>query len=526
MVMQSASRELYAFEGYTLDPTRGCLRGSSGEIELRPKSFELLLYLIENAGRLIPKDELINAVWPNVIVSDDSLAQCVSDLRYALNDPDRRMIKTVPRRGYLFAAPVSILANETTTSLSRPALPLPDKPSVAVLPFENMTGDPDQDYFVDGVVEEITTAISRLPWLFVIARNSSFSFKGRAVDVKQLGRELGVLYILEGSVRKAGNRVRITGQLVNTVTSAHIWADRCDASLDDIFELQDQVASSVLGAIEPRLRLSEIERATSKPTENLHAYDLYLRALAQFHKYSQQGMCEAIPLLKRALAIDPSYAPAAAMVGLCRGLQRGLGWESVSDSEIEEALRLARQALEEGKNDPDALWMAGDGISILAREHDTAAGAIDRALKLNPNSAHAWMAKGWVACCQNQPLLAIEALERAIRLSPLDPHGYFFSGGLALAHLVAAQYQEAIEWADRCWHEYPRHITALPLRIRIVSCAHLGRIEEARNGVKRLLELNPRSTIARWTANTETYYSQETLTVFVEGYRKAGLPEN
>ena len=262
-----------------------------------------------------------------------------------------------------------ILAAYTGQPWPKSSLPLPDKPSLAVLPFENMTGDPDQDYFVDGTAEEITTAISRVPWLFVIARNSSFTYKGRAADVRQVARELGVRYLLEGSVRKAGDRVRISGQLIDTTTAAHIWADRLDGSLQDIFGLQDQVASSVVGAIEPRLRLSEIERATHKHIQDLNVYDLYLRALAQFHKYSEEGMRAASALLGQALANDPPYAPAAALFGLCRGLQRGLGWASLSDPEIAEALRLTRQALEGGKDDPDTLWMAADAISILAHDH-------------------------------------------------------------------------------------------------------------------------------------------------------------
>ena len=235
-----------------------------------------------------------------------------------------------------------------------------------MLPFQNSSGDPEQEYFADGIVEDITTAIARLPWLFVIARNSSFTYKGKAVDVKQVGRELGVRYVLEGSVRKAGNRVRITGQLIDTATGAHIWADRFDGALDDIFELQDQVASSVAGAIEPRLRMAEIERASRKPTESLDAYDLYLRALAQINKYTEEGMREAVILAKRALAIDPSYAPAAAMVGWGRLLLRIQGWGAVSKAEAAEAVSLARQAVETGRDDPEVLSIAGYTIDILA----------------------------------------------------------------------------------------------------------------------------------------------------------------
>jgi adenylate cyclase len=243
------------------------------------------------------------------------------------------------------AAPESVLA-------------LPDKPSLAVLPFQNMSGDPEQEYFADGMVEEITTAIARLPWLFVIARNSSFFYKGKAIDVKQVAQELGVRYVLEGSVRKGGNRVRITGQLIDAATGNHIWADRFDGALDDIFDLQDQVASSVVGAIEPRLRLSEIERAARKPTDNLGAYDLYLRALAQSYRYSEEGFSEAVALLRQALAIDPSYAPAAAMVGWCRTIQQIQGWGAVSDDDLAESVRLARQALEAARDDPDTMWQA------------------------------------------------------------------------------------------------------------------------------------------------------------------------
>jgi TolB-like protein len=265
------------------------------------------------------------------------------------------------------------------------------------LPFQNLSGDPEQEYFADGIVEEITTAISRLPWLFVIARNSSVTYKGRAVDVKQVARELGVRDVLEGSVRRAGNRVRITGQLIDTTTGAHIWANRFDGALDDIFELQDQVASSVVGAIEPRLRQSEMERAPRKPTESLDAYDLYLRALTEYHKFSAEGMREAVPLLQRALAIDPSYAPAAALIGVCRHFQRdhGLGGP-ISDADAAESVRLARHAITAGKDDPDALWMGAFVLAVFAGEHAAAVSVIDRALTLNPNSAHSWHIRGFV----------------------------------------------------------------------------------------------------------------------------------
>jgi adenylate cyclase len=403
-------------------------------------------------------------------------------------------------------------------------LALPDKPSLAVLPFQNMSGDPEQEYFADGMVEEITTAIARLPWLFVIARNSAFTYKGKPVDVKQVARELGVRYVLEGSVRKGGSRVRITGQLIDTATGAHIWADRFDGALDDIFELQDQVASSVVGAIEPKLRQSEIERATHKPTDSLDAYDLYLRAIAQFHKYNEDGMREAVALAKNALAIDPSYAPAAAMIGLCRVRQRMQGLGAVSEAEVAEAVLLAKQAIEGGRDEPDALSMAGSTISFLAGEHATAIGAIDRALALNPNSAQAWSVRGWVLGWQNRPDAAIEAHQEAIRLSPLDPLAYSSTGGLAFAHMEAGRHQEAIEWADRTLHAQPRYIPAM--RIKLVCLAYLGRVDDTNDWLKRVLAVQPGLTIAAWKASfAATVFSPEILTLYANGLRKAGVPD-
>jgi TolB-like protein len=409
------------------------------------------------------------------------------------------------------------------TAGAKPPLPLPDKPSLAVLPFQNMTGDAEQEYFVDGIVEEITTAISRLPWLFVIARNSSFTYKGRAVDVKQVARELGVRYVLEGSVRKAGNRVRISGQLIDTATGAHIWADRFDGALDDIFELQDEVASHVVGAIEPKLRQSEIERAARKPTDSLDAYDLYLRALAQFHSSTDESMREAIVLLKRALAIDPSYGPAAAMLGWCRMFQRIQGWGPVSDAEVAEGMSLTRRAIEVGQDDPDTLWMAGMTLWFMAGEQNAAGNIVDRALALNPNSAYAWNASGWLSAFQNRLPQAIESIEHAIRLSPFDPLGWMFAGGLAIVHLLARRFEEAIEWSDRALQGQPRW--AVAIRLKVVACAYLDRTEEARDGLSRMLELQPGLTIAWWKSSYRGMFPPELLDFYVEGLRKAGLPE-
>ena len=272
---------------------------------------------------------------------------------------------------------------KSSLKASSPPLPLPDKPSIAVLPFANMSGEPAQEYFVDGMVDEIITALSRIRWLFVIARNSSFTYKGRPVDVKQVARELGWRYVLEGSIRKAGNRVRITGQLIDTNTGAHIWADRFDGALDDIFELQDHIASSVVGAIEPQLYLSEIKRACHKPTESLDAYDLYLRAQAQFHRWTAKGSREPIGPLRQALALDPAYAPAAGLFASCRIFQQANNAIS-NEEELAEGVRFARRAIEAGREDPEALKMGGWGIFVLAGERAAGLRAIERSLALNP----------------------------------------------------------------------------------------------------------------------------------------------
>jgi len=443
-------------------------------------------------------------------------------LPFVFEDLGEQRVKNITRPVRVYRV-CDVAAAKSPSAPAPSVLTLPDKPSIAVLPFANMSGDPEQEYFVDGMVEEIITALSRIRWLFVIARNSSFTYKGRAVDVKQVARELGVRYVLEGSVRKAGNRVRITGQLIDTGTGAHIWADRIDGALDDIFELQDQVASGVVGAIEPKLRQSEIERARRKPTEALAAYDLYLRALALREKPTAESVPEAIALLKRALIIDPAYTPAKALVGFFRVHETAHGRSPVSEPDAVEALALAREALEAGKDDPDALWMAACTLIFLAGERDVAAAAIDRALTLNPNSALAWAARVWVFCPCGQPDAAIEACERAMRLSPLDPLRRVFTIGMALAHLVAGRYAEALDWVERTLHAEPGYISAL--RFKAVVCAHLDRIEEARAAVRQLLEAQPWHTIARSERVLSRTVGPEIAARFVEGLRKAGLHE-
>jgi adenylate cyclase len=310
--------------------------------------------------------------------------------------------------------------------------------------------------------------------------------------------------------------------LIDTTTSAHIWADRFDGALDDIFALQDQVASSVAGAIEPKLRQSEIERASRKPTANLTAYDLYLRALAQSYRYTDEGLAEAVVLARRALAIDPSYAPAAAMVGWCLALQRVQGWGALSDDDIAEACRLARQALDVERDDGETIWQAAYTLFFFAGEAAMAAAALDRALALNPNAAHAWLIKGHINALRNQPEAAIEAIERARRLSPFDPYAFFYAFQIAVAHLAARRFEQVIEWADRALRDQPRLVSAM--RFKVVALAHLGRLDAARGELGRVLAIDPKLTIAGYREYAH-FSAPEVLELLVTGMRLAGLPE-
>jgi adenylate cyclase len=494
-----------------------------------------------NLGDVVIEDGDILGDGVNVAARLEALAEpggiCVSRvvrdqvrdrIDLAFEDLGERQLKNIARPVRVYRISIAHLGASApgarTGGEGHAPLPLPETPSLAVLPFHNMTGDPEQEYFVDGMVEEITTAISRLPRLLVIARNSSFTYKGKAVDVKQVAQELGVRYVLEGSVRKAANRVRITGQLIDTASGAHIWADRFDGTLEDIFELQDQVASSVAAAIEPKLLRSEIERAVRKPTESLAAYDLYLRAQAQYtSRFDLAGGNAAIELLRRALAIDPSYAPAAAYIRAIRAWQTLTGAQ-LSPDETAEALHLAKLAIPRGRDDADVLWMASHAFSLLAGDHKTAAGALERAVMLNPNSASAWAGTAALNCYLNRPDAAIAAIQRALRLNPVDTRSVAFKFVMGYALMLAGRHEEAIEWVDRALFDRPDNHPAI--RGRIALCGYLGRTEEAREWIVRARAVNPAFTIAWYEDFGARFLSAGTLAVWLEGFRKAGLPES
>jgi TolB-like protein/class 3 adenylate cyclase/tetratricopeptide (TPR) repeat protein len=403
-----------------------------------------------------------------------------------------------------------------------PAVKLPEKPSIAVLPFQNLSGDPEQEYFADGVVEDIITALSRMRWLFVIARNSSFTYKGRAVDVKQVGRELGVRYVLEGSVRKATNRVRITAQLIDTSTGAHFWADHLDGTLEDIFDLQDRVTASVVGAIGPKLEQAEIERAKHKRTESLDAYDYFLRGMARFYLWTREANDEALKLFYKAIERDPDFAPAYALAAWCYVRRKGCGWMNDREQEIAEAASLARRAVKLGKDDAIALARGGHALGFLGDDLESGLECIDRALVLNPNLAIAWYLSGWLRVYRGEPEVAIEHLARAMRLSPLDPTLYNMQAGMGIAHFLAGRFDDASSWAEKASRDQTDY--AVAPAIAAASHALAGRLEEARQAMGRLRQNYPAlriSNLRDWLPIRRS----EHFTRWTEGLRKAGLPE-
>jgi TolB-like protein/class 3 adenylate cyclase len=450
-----------------------------------------------------------------ISVSDRVQSDVVGRIGVAFDDLGPQQVKNI-------ALPVHVYRVRPDMGSVKISLPLPDKPSIAVLPFQNMSGDPEQEYFSDGMVEEITTAISRLPWLFVIARNSSFTYKGKSVDVKQVARELGVRYVLEGSVRKAGQRVRITGQLIDTTTNAHIWADRFDGALDDVFELQDRVASAVVGAIEPKLLRAEIERSSRKPSANLDAYDLYLRSTAEFYKRTREGHTEAIRLSRLALGLDPTYAPAMARIAECRLMQLARHWVAATGPEVEEGVRIARQAIALGRDNADVLQKAGYALGYLAGENETALDALDRAIALNPNSAAAFGDRASVLTWVDRPDEAISSAQQAIRLSPQSPYLFVSYTAMASAHTAAGRYEEALLWADRAIRE---NSGAVALRLKLSLCGLLQRHEEAKECLHVLRAIHAEPTIAQMMGKLPKGLSARRAAVYVEGFRKAGVPE-
>jgi adenylate cyclase len=458
-----------------------------------------------------------------VCISDDAQRQVRGKVDFAFEDMGPQNLKNIvePMRAWRLrmnasgsaAAPIEPPVESTQ------ALALPDKPSIAVLPFENMSGDPEQEYFADGMVEEITTALSRFKWLFVIARNSSFTFKGKAVDIKEVGRRLGVRYVLEGSVRKASGKVRITGQLIDAVTGTHIWVDRFERDLTDIFALQDEVTVAVVSAIQPKLLQTEIAMATRQRPENLTAYDCYLRARQQFYSSTREAVAETIRLADRALELDPRFGLVAALAGASH--MQNVLWGYAADPQFDrkEAVRLCRLALSLDDSDADILAWAAVISAFMVGDHESAIELADRAVALNPNSYQAWGCRGHVYRVAGLPEEAVRSFERAIRMSPIDPLLHVTFAGMGLAFIELGRFDEAIVAGKKALRQNPSFSAAY--RCLASAFAHLGRAAEAREAAARVLEVDPGFTISAWIARG----GQSNAKLLMEGLRKAGLPE-
>jgi TolB-like protein/class 3 adenylate cyclase len=450
-----------------------------------------------------------------ICLSDNAYQQIKGKLALDVSDMGEQQLKNIPQ-------PMRVYGVRLHDAPARAVLTLPDKPSIAVLPFQNMSGDPEQEYFADGTVEEIITALSHFRQLFVIARNSSFTYKGRAVDVKQVGRELGVRYVLEGSVRKAANRVRITAQLIDAITGVHLWADRFEGMLEDIFDLQDRVTVSVVSAIAPKVEQAEIERAKHKPTESLDAYDYFLRGTASLHKGSKEAVSEALGLFNRAIEIDPDFATAYGMAAWCYMIRKTNGWMGDFVQEVTEATRLARRATELGKDDAVALCWGGYALAYVGGDVDAGVMFIDRAIALNPNLAPAWNYSGWVRIFLGKHELAIERFERALRLSPRDLTLFHMRIGIGYAYFLAGRYDEACSMVQEGLRDQPDYLGGI--RILAASKALAGQPKEAQEAISRILQLDPALRISNLKDRISPLRPED-FAKYADGLRKAGLPE-
>jgi TolB-like protein/class 3 adenylate cyclase/Tfp pilus assembly protein PilF len=461
-----------------------------------------------------------------VCISDDAQRQVRGKVEFGFEDMGSQTLKNI-------AEPMRAWRLRLDGSAGSPAPPkpsaetasspgLPDKPSIAVLPFQNMSGDPEQEHFADGMVEDIITGLSRSKALLVIARNSTFTYKGRAVDIKQVGRELGVRYVLEGSVRKSGNRVRITGQLIDAATDAHLWADRFDGLLDDIFDLQDRVTGSVIGAILPQLERAEIERAQRKPTESLQAYDYYLRALAASYRYTREANLEIIELTRAASAIDPQFALPYALASYSFTQRKAFGWATELAQEVSETRRLARQAIELDKDDARVLTLAGFGLAYVVGEVEEAAVLLARAVDLDPNLvlARAWM--GWINLYLGELDSAIEQLQVAMRVSPRDPRSYATLTAMANALFLADRNDEASMWATRAVREQPNYLAGQ--RVLMACHAAAGRIDQARQTCAVAMRIDPTQRISG-SRSRAPFRRPQHIDKMAQAYRIAGMPE-
>src|SRR6185437_5264701 len=507
-----------AFGPFRLDLDAEILFQGGEPTPLGRRAVALLALLLERAGSPVTKESLIASAWPGQAIEDSNLTVQIAAIRRIFEDlaGGAEWIETLPRRGYRYVGPPVAAVDPLTAAT---ALSLPDGPSVAVLPFSNLSGDPEQDYFADGMVADIITGLARIKWMFVIARNSTLAYKGRAVDVKQVGRELGVRYVLEGSVRKVGGSVRVTCQLIEASTGAHVWAERYDRSSDSIFALQDDIAQSAVGAIVPSVRRAEVNRIKRKRSDSLDAYDLVWRPLRDEDSGMPEQVTRALTLLERALELDPAYALAhgnAAMCHHCLFLRAGLREVNRAAS-----IRHARLAIVHGQDDATALTLAGFSIGMDGRDRTAAYVALEAALAVSPSSALTFILGSVIFGWCGEAERAIEWSERGIRLSPFDPWTFAAFDAQAMSHLLRGRFDDACRAAYKSVQANPAHsITYVQLA---AALAKLGRLEEARAAAARVLVLHPTFRYGRQFAGVNC--APPLAKALGDGLRLAGLPE-
>jgi adenylate cyclase len=509
-----------------LDVQNGMIPRNTGIAQAERIEFRIGI----NVGDIIAEDQDIFGDGVNIAARLEGFADpggiCVS--ARVKDDVDGRLDTVFEDIGEQrlknIAKPVRVYRlrpGRTEVASDKPMPPLPDKPSIAVLPFQNMSGDPEQVYFADGIVEEITTALARFKTLFVIARNSSFTYKDKATDARQIGRELGVRYVLEGSVRKAANRLRITAQLIDTTTGIHLWADRFEGAIEDIFDLQDQVTTSVVGAITPSVERAEIDRAILKSTNNLAAYDHYMRGIANAYQWTNEGTSEALRQYYKAIELDPKFAMAHALAACCFSWRKINGWTADLVNETAETKRLADRAIRLGQDDAQVLCWSGAALAFVVGEVDEGIALVERALRLNPNLMDAWLSSGLIRLILCDWSLAVDDFAHAMRLSPFDPLLFMMQQGTATGYFYMDRYEEAAAWAAKSVGEYPTN--SLSWRIAAASYALLGRQAQAQKAMAHLRELDPALRIS--TLKLLIPRPQREVAKMEEGLRIAGLPE-
>jgi TolB-like protein len=523
---------LFVFSGHTLDPDRRELRRGPEAIAVEPQVFDLLLYLVRNRERVVSKDDLIAAVWGGRVVSDSTLTSRINAVRKAVGDSgdEQKLIRTVARKGLRFVGAVQTQADgaepghaggarpDETHEPSRPALPLPDRPAIAVLPFTNMTGDPTQDYFSDGISEDLITALSKLRWFFVIARNSSFIYKDRAVHMKQIAAELGVGYVVEGSVRKAADRVRITAQLNDVATGSHVWAERYDRDLADVFAVQDEITEAIVAAIVPQIYAAENFRARRKPPDSMDAWDLVMRAMSHYWRVTRQDNVVAQALLEKATAIDPNYGQALGVLAASQTFSAHMGWADMA-AVAPVAERAAHAAILADGEDPWAHFALGC-VYLFARRFDDSLAEFELALRLNPNFS---LAQGYygvtLAYCGRWEEAHLAA-QRAIRLSPRDPHSAVYYGIASYAQFVGRNYEEAMRLARESIRQRGDFVGAH--RVLTAAAGMAGQRDVAAAALQELRRAQPNVSLA-WIAKEMPIRDDAERKHYLEGFRRAGL---